>query len=193
MISMLLITYVPSAFATDDLSSSQARAIANSPLDIINAEKPIQPAEEDGAAKLVVQAARSRPGLKISNQNVEDAHGTAIIKEAFSIGPGWLVIYNDGIAFTDRSTHAQGLITGRARLHDGLNENVRVKLNMAFVTPKLYAVVHKDAGKVGTFEYPGPDYPDPLSSSGGVTRQFYSTWPYPKDEFPKPVRTTSPD
>jgi len=26
-----------------------------------------------------------------------------------------------------------------------------------------------------------------------VTRQFYSTWPYPKAEFPTLVRTTGPD
>ena len=153
MISMLLIAYVPGAFAAaaDDPSSSQVRAIAKSPLNTINTEKPIPPVVEEDASKLVVQSARSRPSLKISNQNVEDTHGTAIIKEAFSIGPGWLVIYNDGIAFPDRPTHAQGLIMGCAHLHDGLNANVRVKLNMAFVTPKLYAVVHKDAGKSGHF------------------------------------------
>lgn len=194
-ISILLIAYVPGACAAaaDDLSSSQFRAIAKSPLNTINTEKTIPPVVKENATKLVVQAARSRPSLKVSNQNVEDTHGTAIIKEAFSIGPGWLVIYCDGSAFPDRPTHAQGIIMGCTHLHDGLNANVKVKLNMAFITPKLYAVIHKDKGKRGTFEYPGPDYPCPLSSYGGVTRQFYSTWPKNKAEFPTLVRTTGPD
>lgn len=177
---MLSITYSSGAFAADDSRSTYS----------IDIDEQAQPGACDVAEKLVVQAARSRPSISISNQNVEDAHGTAIIKEAYSIGPGWLVIYNDGNAHPDRPTHAQGIIVGRTRLSSGSNKNIKVKLNMAFITPKLYAVVHKDSGRAGAFEYPGPDSPCPLSSRGGVTRQFYSVWPRSKSEFPKQIMST---
>ena len=107
------------------------------------------------------------------------------IDAAFSDGPGWLVIYNDKY-----NIQADGQVIGTAKLNDGLNENISVKVNMALVTPKLYAVIHKDAGTVGTFEYPGPD--EPYNPRDEKIYQFYSTWPYPKADFPDLYMATCP-
>ncbi len=47
---------------------------------------------------------------------------------------------------------------------------------MALVTAKLYAVLYKDEGQVGTFEYPGPDYP--LNLHAEMVYPFSSKWPH---------------
>lgn len=75
-----------------------------------------------------------------------------IIKEAVSIGPGWIVIQaNDGQGLP-------GAILGQTSLAAGTNSNIKVKLSRDAITgEQLFASLHKDEGTLGTFEFPGAD------------------------------------
>jgi hypothetical protein len=50
-------------------------------------------------------------------------------------------------------------VIGYAEARDGLTRNLVVKVDAAKATPILYAMLHIDAGKVGTYEFPGADVP----------------------------------
>jgi hypothetical protein len=90
------------------------------------------------------------PRVVVRTQNI--SAGTATIAEVLSKGPGWLVIHAD-------SAGAPGPVIGWAAVPDGLTRNLVVKLDPSKATPILYAMLHIDAGKVGVYEFPGPDVP----------------------------------
>lgn len=150
-------------------SSTDGMAIAKSLINTLHIEKFSNTSAQH--AKKVSPVATPEPYIRVRNQNVEDNHGAALIDEAFSDGPGWVVIYNDPY-----SKPLMGPI-GHTHLNDGLNRIVKVNLNMAQVTAKLYAVLYKDKGQVGTFEQYGPDFPlDPHTQK---IYSFNSKWPNP--------------
>jgi hypothetical protein len=153
-------------------NSEEGMEITRSLIDTLHIEK-----IASQAAKTVPLAVRPEPYILVHDQSVVDNHGNAIIDDAFSDGPGWLVINNDKYdPFSNLPTNSP---MGYTHLNDGLNKNVKVKLNMAYVTPKLYAVLFKDRGQVGTFEYPGVDYPIYLNPNAEAIYSFYSTLNHP--------------
>ena len=85
-----------------------------------------------------------------------------------SNGPGWLVVH----AQKDGKT---GPDIGHAALVDGLNKDVVVKLDPSGVTNVLYAMLHTDAGVVGTYEFPGADVP--VSQSGNLVNKPFRIHP----------------
>lgn len=136
-----------------------------------------QTAQKNLTIQSAAQTIRPDPYLRVRDQNVEDNHGYVIIDEAFSNGPGWIVIYNEKYAYSRPYTQPAGY----THVDSGLSKAIKVKLNMAMVTPRLYAVLFKDEGQVGAFEYPGPDFPlDPHATEIYV---FSSKWPHPLDDF----------
>jgi predicted lipoprotein with Yx(FWY)xxD motif len=85
--------------------------------------------------------------------NDQESDGTTVTVEAvFSQGPGWMVIHN-------QVNGTVGDAIGETPLNDGENTNVVVTIDPAKATPILYAMLHADAGVVGTYEFPGPDVP----------------------------------
>jgi hypothetical protein len=157
-------------------NSTEGMVIAKSLINTLHIEKFITPSAE--AAKTVAPVVRTAPYIRVSDQNVENNQGAALIDEAFSDGPGWVVIYNE--KYVPYSKPLNGPI-GYTHVNDGRNENVKVNLNMALITDKLYAVLYKDEGQVGTFEYPGPDLPLDLLAEKSYS--FYSNWPHPLAEL----------
>ena len=86
----------------------------------------------------------------VKNQDIKDS--TVSIAEVLSNGPGWLVIHAD-------AKGAPGPVIGYAAAPDGLTRNLVVKIDQTKITPILYAMLHADLGKAGTYEFPGPDVP----------------------------------
>ena len=89
-------------------------------------------------------------------------NNTVTISVVVSNGPGWLVVHAqaDGKVGPD---------IGHTALADGLNKNVVVKLDPADITAVLYAMLHTDAGVVGTYEFPGADVP--VTQSGNLVNK----------------------
>jgi predicted lipoprotein with Yx(FWY)xxD motif len=91
--------------------------------------------------------------------NDQETDGTSVIvADAFSQGPGWMVIHKQNKGNT-------GEPIGETHLNDGDNKNVVVKIDPAQATAVMYAMLHTDAGTIGTYEFPGPDVPVMLNGT----------------------------
>ncbi len=92
------------------------------------------------------------PSVLVEDQDA--GSGVVTVKQVESAGPGWLVIH----ATTDDG--APGAILGYSPVAAGGNQNVMVEIDLAGATDQLFAMLHVDAGVVGTFEFPnGEDVP----------------------------------
>jgi len=99
----------------------------------------------------IVMPVAETPGVTVADQKI--TNGTVTIAAVISDGPGWLVIHA-------QADGKPGPILGKTALSDGENRDVLVEIDDAQATETLYAMLHTDAGKVGTFEFPdGPDGP----------------------------------
>jgi predicted lipoprotein with Yx(FWY)xxD motif len=102
-------------------------------------------------------AAEVTPSVKVADQAI--ANDAVTIAEVSSKGPGWIVIHAD-------KNGAPGPVLGHSAVKDGANKDVVVKLAAEGRTDTLYAMLHTDAGTVGTYEFPGAD--GPVSVDGKV-------------------------
>ncbi len=102
------------------------------------------------AAIAVVGCSKPTPSVTVSDQ--ADNNDSVTIAKVVSNGPGWLVIHKD-------ASGAPGAVIGYAAVKNGENDNVVVKIDSYSGSPTLYAMLHIDAGKVGVYQFPGPDVP----------------------------------
>ena len=107
------------------------------------------------------------PSIKVNDQAIDN--GKVTIASVVSVGPGWIVIHAD-------NNGAPGAILGYTPVIDGINSNVVVDIDAAGATNTLWAMLHSDAGTVGTFEFPGPDAPVTLNDNI-VMQSFAVTMP----------------
>jgi predicted lipoprotein with Yx(FWY)xxD motif len=99
-----------------------------------------------------------------------------VIAKIMSKGPGWMAIH------AQQDGHI-GDVIGYAHVNDGVNDNVTVKIDPKKATPVLYAMLHVDAGKVGTYEFPGPDVPA-MQNGAMVSPPFKATVGQPSTVTP---------
>lgn len=133
------------------------------------------PAAENTAASIPVTGPNSgptsgipetiTPAVQVVDQSI--ANGVVTVDEVVSPGPGWIVIHIN-------SGGSPGPIIGWTQVNSGVNTKVPVKIDTSKATPVLYAMLHVDAGVVGTYEFPGPDVPlqvngQMISPAFGVT------------------------
>jgi plastocyanin len=79
-------------------------------------------------------------------------NGTVTIDQVVAAQAGWIVIHID-------SNGAPGPVIGFAPVAAGANPDVAVEIDLAQATPTLHAMLHLDAGTLGTYEFPGDDGP----------------------------------
>ncbi|GAP64063.1 hypothetical protein ARMA_2486 [Ardenticatena maritima] len=96
--------------------------------------------------------AQTTPAVEVSDQVTDGT--TVVVDRVVSDGQGWIVIHED-------ADGKPGPIMGFAQVQDGENTNVAVTLTTpATDGQKLWAMLHTDAGELGTWEFPdGPDAP----------------------------------
>ena len=90
------------------------------------------------------------PAVKVSDQPITS--GAVTVDQVDSPGPGWIVIHIN-------SAGGPGQIIGWSPVKAGVNSKVPVSIDASKATSVLYAMLHVDAGQVGTYEFPGPDKP----------------------------------
>lgn len=88
--------------------------------------------------------------VSVSDQPIVNSGVT--IPSVKSIGPGWIAIHVD-------NNGAPGTVIGKTVVSDGENTNVKVAIDATKATSTLYAMLHIDAGVIGTYEFPGDDVP----------------------------------
>ncbi|RME54457.1 MAG: LPXTG cell wall anchor domain-containing protein, partial [Caldilineae bacterium] len=92
--------------------------------------------------------------------------------EVVAAQDGWMVI------------HAQkdggiGPVIGHAPVSAGTNTDVVVTIDADAATETLYAMLHIDAGEMGTYEFPGPDGPVVVDGAP-LAPAFMVTMPAPE-------------
>jgi plastocyanin len=90
------------------------------------------------------------PSVTVSDQAIVEDSVT--IAQVVSAGPGWLVVHID-------AGGKPGPVLGYSPVSAGENTDVVVGVDTSDATQTLYAMLHLDAGTVGTYEFPGPDAP----------------------------------
>ncbi|MEM9950065.1 MAG: hypothetical protein AAF846_00585 [Chloroflexota bacterium] len=95
------------------------------------------------------------PTLRLNDQIVigsdltrnQNEQVPVLIDSVLSPDAGWIVIY------ADDGTGQLGDFIGVAPVQAGFNDEVNVLVTQAEVTPRLYAVLHRDTGQSQVFEY----------------------------------------
>ncbi len=89
-------------------------------------------------------------GVNVSDQDFSD--GIVTLDNVAAEDSSWLVIHieNDG---------APGPVIGFAPVAAGNNAELKVEIDSELATPKLFAMLHLDAGTLGEYEFPGEDVP----------------------------------
>lgn len=104
--------------------------------------------------------------LSVNDQPIVNSKVT--VATVVSVGPGWLVIHAD-------TNGAPGADIGHVAVSDGENANVQVSVDTSKVTSTLYAMLHIDAGVIGTYEFPGDDTPAKDNTGKVVNVAFKSS------------------
>jgi predicted lipoprotein with Yx(FWY)xxD motif len=107
------------------------------------------------ATTAATQTEEVTPFVEVSDQDIVDDSVT--IAEVVSSGPGWLVIHAE-------ADGNPGPVLGYTAVEDGENTDVVVEIDAAQATDTLYAMLHTDAGIIGTYEFPGDDVPVTIGS-----------------------------
>ena len=97
-----------------------------------------------------VEAMMSAPSVVAVDQPIVD--GTVTIASVYMTAPGWLVIHIE-------ADGKPGPVIGYVQLPAGESKDVKVTIDATQATGKLFAMLHIDAGVVGTYEFPGDDAP----------------------------------
>ncbi len=91
------------------------------------------------------------PTLSVSNQElVED--GQIVVESVTTLAPGWVVVQSD-------EDGLPGEVLGYSPVATGENTDIRVQIDPYLATPTLHVTLHRDDGRAGSFEFPGPDSP----------------------------------
>ena len=97
-----------------------------------------------------VEAMMMTPSVTSVDQSIVD--GTVTIASVYMEVPGWLVIHIE-------ADGKPGPVIGYVALPAGESKDVKVTIDVSQATAKLFAMLHIDAGVVGTYEFPGDDVP----------------------------------
>jgi hypothetical protein len=133
-----------------------------------------QPTEAVGAnlgAATSTQTLVDTPAAMMNAVQVNDqalVNDTVTVALVTSTGPGWLVIHAD-------NGGKPGAVIGHSQVRAGDNQDVLVQIDLSQATPMLFAMLHTDAGVLGTYEFPGTDVPAMDSNSQMVTPAFAVT------------------
>jgi cytochrome c oxidase subunit 2 len=90
------------------------------------------------------------PAISIVDQTPRD--NIITIKSVTATENGWVDIHADNNGQPGRSV-------GVVRVTPGTSENLSLEIDILNSTRRLYAMLHKDLGQPGVFEFPGADTP----------------------------------
>jgi hypothetical protein len=122
---------------------------------------PVDPFEEPLALP-------ENPIIKIHDQPVMIRK--VVVDEVQTSEQGWIAIYAD-------QNGMPGQVIGYRRIIPGIFRQLEIEIDISKATVVLYAMVHKDQGNRGIFEYPGIDLP---ITSGNLTepQSFRINYPF---------------
>ncbi|NPV61918.1 MAG: hypothetical protein HPY61_04685 [Methanotrichaceae archaeon] len=114
---------------------------------------------------LTIQSAPAVPSITVRTQTVNDPDGTVVIPEVMSIGPGYVVVFDD-----------YNNIIGYEEVADGTNMNVQVLISQPARSEWLHATLNS-AGAVMTKYWQYPFMPEAEAQSRTFLDQRAQTRP----------------
>ncbi len=127
-------------------------------------------------------AVKITPAISVAAQKT--ASNTITVARVISAEDSWLVIHRVVNGEPEQ-------VIGYARVKKGTLNKVKVKINApAKVTPVLAAMLHRDLGKKGTYEFPGADVP--TISGKTIVIIFFKIQDPPVQEKNTPTTSTKP-
>ena len=108
------------------------------------------PTKEAAAATTQTPGPALINDISVDNQAVKS--GSILVNMVDAMQPGWVAI------FTDKNDQPD-ILLGYMAVPAGSSADIKVTIDTAKATDKMIAMLLLDAGKTGTFEYPGPDEP----------------------------------
>jgi plastocyanin len=97
----------------------------------------------------VTPAVDQVPSVEVSDQEIRN--GSVRVNRVYNPGPGWIVIHAD-------EDGSPGPVIGYAPVME-VSEDVRVNIEVENATERLHAMLHRDVGTIGEYEFPGDDQP----------------------------------
>jgi hypothetical protein len=98
-------------------------------------------------------APRAQAADAVSAVDQAVSNGSIVVAEVNATQDGWIAVHVD-------QGGKPGPVIGHAAAPKGKTSNLAVKLEQDVpVGGKLWPMLHVDAGKIGTYEFPGPDAP----------------------------------
>ena len=88
--------------------------------------------------------------ITVDNQAIKS--GTVLVNLVDAMKPGWVAIFTD-------NNNQPGILLGYTAVPAGSSSDLKVTIDSTKATDKMIAMLLLDAGKIGTFEYPGADEP----------------------------------
>ena len=117
-----------------------------------------------------LSATSINPSVKITDQKIDN--NTVYVDQVVSAGLGWITIHNT----TSEGGVGPGI--GHTHLQHGISTAVPINIPVAHTT-YLIAMLHIDAGKIGTYEFPnGSDLPVKDKDSNIVMVYFHDLSSY---------------
>ncbi len=122
-------------------------------------------------------SAQSAPSVTVSDQVVMDSN--VVIGKVVAAQDGWIVIH---------AGDKNGTVLGHSPVKAGENDNVEVEIDLSKGTPTVSAMLHIDAGVIGTYEFPGADVPVKDASGNVVNVPFKIIGVDVDDQFVKDTK-----
>jgi hypothetical protein len=113
------------------------------------------PTKEAAAATTQTPGPALINDLSVDDQAVKS--GIVLVNMVDAMKPGWVAI------FTDKNDQPDVLL-GYTAVPEGSSADIKVTIDSVKATNKMIAMLLLDAGKIGTFEYPGAD--EPVKNTG---------------------------
>jgi hypothetical protein len=113
---------------------------------------PTEPTEPTTEPYAITTAETTSIGAFVDVSDQDFGHGVVMVKKVNTDVDGWIVIHTE-------ADGKPGPVIGFAQVPAGESSNVAVRIDASKATPKLFAMMHMDAGVIGTYEFPGDDVP----------------------------------
>lgn len=172
--TLLLAACAPSAAQTSQ-PTTQAPQAPSPTSASISPTATAPPTQAPAAAPTATQ--QLVPSVTVEDQAINPDDGIVIVPEAVSPALGWVVIHAD-------DNGQPGDVIGYRAVHEGVNKDLIVPIDVEAATPRLYAMLHLDLGQRGKFEFPGVDKPVTVNGQV-VVKSFQVTG------LPEPTPTPS--
>lgn len=103
--------------------------------------------------------------ISVDDQSIQSGH--ILVNQVDAMEAGWVAI------FTDDSGKPATLL-GYKAVPVGISDDLEITIDTSKATDKMIAMLLIDAGKIGTFEYPGADEPVRNANINGNVMAIFS-------------------